>query len=90
MNTGIFLFSVTLVSWRQPLSVIARASGQVTTDDLSQRNLISDTSFVTCNESHYACDFLKYWIYIQWNVSNWPEGHAHIIHNILLRMQLNV
>ena len=33
---------------------VARASGQLCTDDLSQRNLISDMSYVTCNESHYA------------------------------------
>ena len=33
---------------------VARASGQLCTDDLSQRNLISDMSYVSCNESHYA------------------------------------
>ena len=33
---------------------VARASGQLRTDDLSQRNLISDMSYLTCNESHYA------------------------------------
>ena len=38
-------------------------SGQVPTDVLTQRNLISYISYVTCNESHYACCFLRYYSY---------------------------